>query len=33
VSAFTGKIPAAVAAMVHEIHVPSGAGNAQDQEH
>ncbi len=33
VSAFTAKIPAEVAAMVHEIHVPSGAGNAQDQEH
>ena len=33
VSAFTAKIPAAVAAMVDEIHVPSGAGNAQDQEH
>ena len=33
VSALTAKIPAAVAAMVDEIHVPSGAGNAQDQEH
>jgi cation/acetate symporter len=33
VSAFTAKIPAEVATMVHEIHVPSGAGNAQDQEH
>ena len=30
VSAFTAKIPAAVAAMVDEIHVPSGAGNAQE---
>ena len=33
VSAFTAKIPAEVAAMVDEIHVPTGAGNAQDHEH
>lgn len=33
VSAFTAKIPVEVAAMVDEIHVPTGAGKAQDQEH
>ena len=33
VSAFTAKIPAEVAAMVDEIHVPTGAGNPQDHEH
>ena len=32
VSAFTAKIPAEVAAMVDEIHVPTSSGIAQDHE-
>ena len=33
VSALTAKIPVEVAVMVDEIHVPTGAGKAQDQAH